>query len=108
MQDSQHIYRIDKFGVPESAEAEFLARVREVDRMLREQPGFIRHRVLQQTGGPGMFNFVTIAVWEDARAMAAAREGIGTRSRAAGFDPRAFFERLHIEADLAEYVELAL
>ena len=107
MPESQHIHRIDKFCVPESARAEFLIRTHEADQVLRGQPGFIQHRVLQQVDGPGRFNFVTIAVWEDAKAMAAAREKIAARYRAIGFEPRVLLGRLGIEADLANYIEIA-
>ncbi len=105
--NSSCIFRIDKFRVPDAARDEFLARTQEADRLLRRLPGFIEHRLLHQTGGPGRFNFVTIAIWRDAQAVAAARVAVAARYRASGFDPQAMFARLNIEADLAHYEEIA-
>ncbi len=98
-----NVYRIDKFRVPDAAYPEFLARVRDTHEFLRTLPGFVEDRVLEQTGGPGVFNFVTIVVWENAEAIAAAKGAVMERFRATGFDPPTLFARLGIEADLANY-----
>lgn len=38
---SEHIYRVDKFVVPEGARQEFLGRVRSTHKLLKAQPGFV-------------------------------------------------------------------
>ena len=57
-------YRIDKFVVPDEARQAFIDAVDETDAVMRAQPGFVRHELLEQVGGPGEFNFVTVAAWE--------------------------------------------
>jgi len=106
MEVMKHVYRIDKFRVPESAQSEFLARFREMREFLRQLPGFVEEQILKQVGGPGVFNFVTIAVWENAEAIAAAREAAMAHQKAKGFNPQELFARLNIQADLAHYEEI--
>jgi heme-degrading monooxygenase HmoA len=104
---SGSVYRIDKFRVPRGARAEFLARVRSTHDLLRSLPGCTRDCLLEQQGGPGSFNFVTVVVWENSGAMESARKTVAARHQEAGFDPNAFLARLEIEADLASYCEIA-
>lgn len=104
---SQHVYRVDKFRVPAAARSEFLERVRATHTSLRNLPGFIEDFVLEQTGGPGGFNYVTVVIWRDAEALNQARTAMEEERRATGFDPKDLFSRLNIEADLANYVEVA-
>ncbi|HWP45863.1 MAG TPA: hypothetical protein VNM22_01765 [Candidatus Limnocylindrales bacterium] len=59
-----HIYRVDKFVVPNSARDEFMARVKATHEVLRKQRGFVQDILLEQFAGPGEFNFVTIVEWE--------------------------------------------
>jgi heme-degrading monooxygenase HmoA len=92
------IYRVDKFKVPASARAELLDQVEKTHHFLRVLPGFMQDAVLEQTEGPGQFNFVTIAIWESREAIEAARAAVTARHRDAGFNPQEMFSRLGIEA----------
>lgn len=105
-QNQPHLYRVDKFRVPPAARAEFLARVRSTHELLRTLPGFMQDSVLEQTGGPGTFNFVTIAVWGSAEALDAAREVVTAKHNEIGFDPGEMLARLGIEADVANYARV--
>ena len=69
------VYRVDKFVVPESAREEFLTKIRETHELLRRQPGFVRDAILEQIAGPGRFNIVTVAEWEDQSAIDAGPRG---------------------------------
>lgn len=60
---SERIYRVD-FVVPDHAREEFINRVRRTHELLRTQPGFLQDFVLEQSSGPGEFNFVTVVEWE--------------------------------------------
>lgn len=71
-----HLYRVDKFIVPEHARAEFLGRVGATHDLLRKQPGFVRELLLEQVGGPGEFNIVTLVEWESDKAIERARETV--------------------------------
>ncbi|MBA3424486.1 MAG: antibiotic biosynthesis monooxygenase [Rubrobacteraceae bacterium] len=105
-QEQQRIYRIDKFIVSEPARAEFLERVKHTHELLRILPGFIEDSILEKMDGPGDFNLVTIVVWWDAEAIAAAKEAVTARHQETGFDPRETFDRLGVQADLVNYRQI--
>src|SRR5262245_39478099 len=97
------IYRVDKFAVPDDAREEFLARVHSTHELLRTLPGFVRDLVLEQSSGPGEFNFVTVVEWEGPEYIDAARESVAALHRRLHFDVRETLERLGIRADLGFY-----
>jgi len=74
--------------------------------MLRGQPGNIEARLLKKSGGPGVFNFVSIAVWANAEAVVAAKDVMVALQKSKGFDPEEFRARMRIEADVASYEEV--
>ena len=102
----RRIYRIDKFKVPSSAHKEFIDRVHNSHEFLRTLPGFIQDYVLEQTGGPGEFNFVTIVIWNSMESIEAAREAVKAKYEESGFNPQEMFAKLGIKADLANYQEI--
>ena len=102
----RRIYRIDKFKVPSSARKEFIDRVHKSHEFLRTLPGFIQDYVLEQTGGPGEFNFVTIVIWNSMESIEAAREAVKAKYEEIGFNPQEMFAKLGIKADLANYQEI--
>lgn len=102
-QEKSMVYRVDKFVVPESAREEFLTKIRETHELLRRQPGFVRDAILEQIAGPGRFNIVTVAEWEDQSAIDAAREVVKRAHAERGFSPQETMKRLGIEADIADY-----
>jgi heme-degrading monooxygenase HmoA len=103
---NQLIYRVDRFKVPAEARAEFLDRVEKTHHILRALPGFIQDAVLEQTGGPGQFNFVTIAIWYSQQAIDGARAAVIAGHQQAGLRPQEMFSRLGIEADIGTYQEV--
>jgi heme-degrading monooxygenase HmoA len=103
---SQQIYRIDKFFVPGAARQEFVETVHRTQQFLRTLPGFIQDSFLEQTGGPGEFNFITIAIWDSAESVEAAKKTVAARYEEIGFNPQEMFVRLGIKADLATYQPL--
>jgi heme-degrading monooxygenase HmoA len=104
---ASRFYRVDKFTVPQAAREEFLARVFQTHRVLRRQPGFVSDLLLEQTGGPGKFNFVTVAEWESEDFVAGARAAVQAMHRSENFDPQELFQRLGIEPDLGNYHRIA-
>jgi heme-degrading monooxygenase HmoA len=98
-----HIYRVDKFVVPAAARQEFLGKVRSTHQLLKAQPGFVRDVVLEQSSGPGKFNFVTMVEWQSQSAMEAAKVAVMAVHAKSGFSSQAMFARLGIEADIADY-----
>lgn len=104
--DTQKVFRVDKFQVPSSARSEFIEKVAITHEVLQTQPGFLEDFVLEQTSGPGVFNFVTIAVWESDDAIKGARSAVLAKHSELGFNPQEMYARLGIEADLANYKEI--
>ncbi|HET8761751.1 MAG TPA: antibiotic biosynthesis monooxygenase [Nitrospiria bacterium] len=103
---SRHVYRVDQFVVPDSAREEFLGKVRGTHRLLKAQPGFVRDVVLEQTAGPGRFNFVTLVEWRSQSAMDAAKAVVTAAHAKSGFNPQELFARLGIQADIANYTAI--
>jgi heme-degrading monooxygenase HmoA len=100
---SQHVFRVDRFNVPNSARAEFLQRVTDTHRILARQKGFVRDYLLEQSAGPDAFNLVTLAEWESQHAIEEARDAVAELHRQLGFDAREIFGRLGIRAELGNY-----
>lgn len=100
---NKHIYRVDKFIVPAEARTEFISRVEMTHNLLKTLPGFVQDLVLDQTSGPGEFNFVTIVEWEGAAAIENAKAAVVAMQQQSNFNPQELFHRLGIKADLANY-----
>ena len=103
---SARIYRVDKFIVPERAREEFMSKVRNTHELLRTLPGFRQDFVLEQSAGPGEFNFVTIVEWENGEAIEHARAVVMARQKEMNFNPPEMFARLGIKADLGNYRQI--
>jgi len=102
---SQHIYRVDKFAVPDAGRREFLEKVRITHEQLRTLQGFIRDCILEQISETAEFNIVTIVEWESVKAIKQARERVHELHEEMNFDPKELFTRLGIRADLGNYVD---
>ena len=100
---SRRVYRVDKFIVPTGAREEFVDKVRKTHELLRTLPGFIQDFGLEQSAGPGEFNFITIVEWENSGSIENARTAVIAMHRGMNFSPREMFSRLEIKADLANY-----
>jgi heme-degrading monooxygenase HmoA len=102
------VYRVDKFVVPAAGRDEFLGRVAETHALLRAQPGFVRDLILEQRGGPGEFNVVTLVEWASAEALPPVVAAVTAEHRRVGFDREATLARLGVRADLGTYGPLEL
>ena len=100
------IYRVDKFTVPAAGREEFLGRVAQTQAFLERQDGFVRGLVLEQTSGPGVFNFVTIVEWAGADVVERVTAAVAQFHKESGFDRQELLRRLGITADIATYTAL--
>jgi heme-degrading monooxygenase HmoA len=100
------VYRVDRFRMPKGARSEFLARVRAIHRTPRTMPGFIRDVLLEQGESGGKIAVLTMVEWKSADTMTQAKDTVASKYQEAGFDPRKFMERLGIEAEFGNYMEL--
>ena len=105
---ASQIYRVDKFIVPAAAQQEFLARVRSTHALLRSLRGCTQELVLEQTSGPGSYNYVTVLGWADLASIEAAKIAARTLHAQTDFHPQEMFSRLGIQADLGNYQALEL
>jgi heme-degrading monooxygenase HmoA len=97
------LFRVDKFVVPAPARDAFLSAVRSAQQIVALQPGCVRNQVLEQVGGSGEFNFVSIVEWASAREMEQARHAIAQHHAQNGVDIEAFRARNGIRVDVATY-----
>jgi hypothetical protein len=65
---------------------QFMQRLRLNRALIQTLSGFVRDCVFEQTGGPGKYNFVTMAVWESAAALDAARQAVYAAYAASGYN----------------------
>jgi heme-degrading monooxygenase HmoA len=100
---SQAIYRVDKFVIPSAAREEFLDKARRTHALLKTQPGFLQDLILEQSSGPGEFNFVTIVEWASQEAVENARASVQKLHREMNFNAQELFTRFGIKADIANY-----
>jgi hypothetical protein len=63
----------------------------------------VREAILEQTSGPGEFNFVTIVEWRNSDAIEGARWAVAALYQKMNFDAQAMISRLGIRADIANY-----
>jgi hypothetical protein len=63
----------------------------------------VREAILEQTSGPGEFNFVTIVEWRSSDAIEGARWAVAALHQKMNFDAQAMISRLGIRADIANY-----
>lgn len=101
-----HVFRVDKFVVPEAARDEFVARVAATHGILRNQSGFVRDSLLEKVAGPGEFNIVTVVEWESQAHIDEAKTAVIAMHKQSGFSPQEAFARLGIQADIANYREI--
>lgn len=105
-QSDSHVFRVGIYAIPDEARDEFLRQLLSKDDTLRAQPGFVQTSVLEQSGGPGKFNLVTIVEWESQDDYEKALETIGARHERRNFDPQELLSRLGIEADFAIFTQI--
>jgi len=101
--NSESLFRIDTFVVPEVARDAFLAKVSETHELLGRMEGCLQNRVLEKVAGPGRFNIVTLVEWSDASSFESAKAFMKNRHAQSGFNAQDFWSRLGIEAEIANY-----
>jgi hypothetical protein len=98
------VFRVDKFIVLSASLPAFMARMREIQQVVRQMPGCRRDLLLQQTGGAGEFNVVRLIEWASAEAVESALAEMQKRFKEEGFDPTAFFvKQLGAKTDFGLY-----
>ncbi len=102
----KHMYRVDKFVLPEQAREEFMGKVRESQELLRTMPGFVRGALLERVSSPGELTIITIAEWESAEVVERVKAKVAARHQQQGFNPQAMYDRLGIKLDRGDYLSV--
>lgn len=106
MTKSTPVFRIDKFVVPSRVLREFVDKMSNLKITLQAMPGCIRAEVLTQIDGPGQFNVLTMVEWQNMDAVFAAKSAMQSYFLTEGFDPKAYIDRLGVDADLGLYLPI--
>ena len=96
---STPVFRIDKFVVPTDARPAFIAQMQRIQETLRSLPGCRRTLVLDQTGGTGEFNVLTLVEWANEAAVVFVKKKFTDE----GFDPAAFTRNAGVRSDQGFY-----
>jgi heme-degrading monooxygenase HmoA len=85
-QASSLVCRVDRLTVPFNSREEFLAQVASVQKVVREQEGFVQNLVLEDAEGSENSSFLVIVEWESPEHMQAAGSAVAAMLKASGFD----------------------
>lgn len=97
------VFRIDKFVVPADVRPAFIAQMQRIQATLRTLPGCQRTLVLDQTGGTGEFNVLTVVEWANTEAVASAAVFVKKKFADEGFDPVTFTRDAGVRSDQGFY-----
>ena len=104
--DHQTIFRIDRFVVPVSSEAEFMAAVTETNTAFDGLEGCVQKHVLKQDGVPGDSTYMTVVEWASLAAFQNAHKVMAAKHKEMNLNPQELFTRLHIKAELGNFLPL--
>lgn len=100
---TEHVAVIDKISIPKKAIAEYSQKSLFIRNTLRQQPGFVKYEIFQQTGDSGDLRVITVATWADRQRMEDARVVIREAMQKAGIKMPAFLEQHGITMERGIY-----
>ncbi|WP_367330671.1 hypothetical protein [Sphingobacterium multivorum] len=97
---------IDKISIPKKAIAAYSEKSTFIRNTLRQQPGFVKYEIFQQTGDRGDLRVITVATWSDRQYMDNARLVIRAEMQKARINMPAFLEQngITMERDIYQVV----
>lgn len=97
---------IDKISIPKKAIAAYSEKSIFIRNTLRQQPGFVKYEIFQQTGDRGDLRVITVATWSDRQYMDNARLVIRAEMQKARINMPAFLEQngITMERDIYQVV----
>lgn len=102
------IFRVDSLFLPESARGDFEAGVRRNIDFISGLPGYRGHMVFEKTGGPGVFNLMTITAWASREEHERAAAAVTQYYDSIGFDRRATLSKWGGKSEVAEFRTLQI
>ena len=101
VKESEKIFRVDKFLVPDHAQDEFLQAVKKTHIFLRTCPGFIHDYIFKQFSGDGNYNFVTVVEWQNLQFVSKAKEAVQQMQNQEKFNLQEIIKRNEIKSDFS-------
>ncbi|MDR2274852.1 MAG: antibiotic biosynthesis monooxygenase [Sphingobacterium sp.] len=97
---------IDKISIPKKAIAAYSEKSIFIRNTLRQQPGFVKYEIFQQTGDRGDLLVITVATWSDRQHIDNARLVIREEMQKVGINMPAFLEQngITMERDIYQVV----
>ncbi len=94
---SNSIYFVDRFTMPKASLPEFLERMEMNRSFIRNLEGFVRDEKMIKDEQNGNITVMTVAVWENQRALDNAKLLVQEHYQKIGFNPKELYERLDIK-----------
>lgn len=101
--NSDRVYRVDRFVVPKQARDEFVEQVQETHQLLRTQSGFLQDLLLETVHDDKNLTIITMVEWENIDAINKAKIAVQSLREKQNFNPKDLINRLNIEADFGSY-----
>jgi predicted ester cyclase/heme-degrading monooxygenase HmoA len=105
-ENKESVFFIDKFFIPIAAKDEFFERMFINRAFIKTLPGFIKDEVYEHPDGDGNIICITVAEWENKKALADAKEAVAAEYKRQGFNPSELMQRLNITMDRGVYSRL--
>lgn len=101
LKESEKVFRVDKFVVPDNAFDEFLEAVKKTHKTLRICSGFIQDFIFKQFSGDGVYNVVTVVEWQNLKFVNKAKSAIQEMQRKEKLNPQEIIKRNRIKSDFS-------
>ncbi|HLT49807.1 MAG TPA: hypothetical protein VKZ90_05100 [Aequorivita sp.] len=104
---TEQVAIIDKISIPQKAITAYSEKSLFIRNTLRQQPGFVKYEIFQQTGDSGDLQVITVATWADRQRMDDAGVVIRELMKKAGINMPTFLEQngITMERDIYQVVE---
>ena len=104
---TEQVAVIDKISIPKKAIAAYSEKSLFIRNTLRQQPGFVKYEIFQQSGDIGNLRVITVAIWLDRQYMDNASLVIREEMQKAGINMPTFLEQngITMERDFYQPVE---
>jgi len=100
---TEQVAVIDKISIPKKSITAYLEKSLFIRNIIRQQPGFVKYEIFQETGDSGDLRVITIATWKDQRSMDDARVAVRELMQKAAINMPAFLAQHGITMDRGIY-----
>jgi heme-degrading monooxygenase HmoA len=90
---------IDRFNVPELSRDAFIKASQKAQGFIKTLPGFVEGYLYERLKEDHGYEVLTVAVWENGKALEAAKEAVKVEYKKRGFDPSGLLRELGIRVE---------